>query len=156
MNRKILSILYLSLVPLLFTGMAAGQIIQDFKWVGLEADKVGPDAAHYKPDKLKDGHFQLTLNLPSSMDVTRISIYSADEKAKSIGPPIWDTDPSTSWGYLGVFNGGRWLNSPPGAILGQFSGQVQFDLYCSDKGTFKPGKYFGVQVYLSKIALTKI
>lgn len=51
-------------------------IIQDLRWAALEEDMVGDVG---EPDGMKDGNFQLTLNLPQPAVVTRISLYKSNE-----------------------------------------------------------------------------
>lgn len=127
-------------------------IIQDLRWVGFDADMVGDSE---EPDGIKDGHFQLRLNLPESMVITRMSLYRSNEKGdNAVQPYIWDTDPSTSWGFLGMSYNGSLINNKP--ELSRFSGQVQLDLYCRDTGDFKQGNYFAVQVYLQGTGVTVI
>lgn len=127
-------------------------IIQEFRWIGFDADMVGDGG---EPDGIKDGHFQITLNLPQPMVVTRMSLYRSNEVGdEAVQPYIWDTDPSTSWGFLGMFYNGSLINNHP--ELSKFSGQVQLDLYCKDTGAFMQGNYFGAQVYLQGTGVTTI
>lgn len=162
---KIPRTISIGLILLLFMGGAYAQatndestsahympIIQDFGWMGFDEDKVGDGG---EPDGIKDGHFQLTLNLPKSMAITRMSLYRSNEAGdKAVQPYIWDTDPSTSWGFLGICYNGSLINNKP--ELSRFSEQVQLDLYCTDTGEFKQGNYFAVQVYLQGTGVTVI
>jgi len=170
MMMKIFSKISIYLILLFFMGGAYAQvtneesasaldsstyympIIQEFRWVGFDADMVGDSG---EPDGIKDGHFQLTLNLPESMVITRMSLYRSNETGdKAVQPYIWDTDPSTSWGFLGMFYNGKLINNQP--ELSRSSGQVQLDLYCKDTGEFTQGNYFAVQVYLQGTGVTVI
>jgi hypothetical protein len=127
-------------------------IIQDFRWVGFDSDMVGDGG---EPDGIEDGHFQITLNLPEPMVITRMSLYRSNEAGdEAVQPYIWDTDSSTSWGFLGMFYNGSLINNQP--ELSRFSGQVQLDIYCKDIGVFVQGNYFGAQVYLQGTGVTVI
>jgi len=127
-------------------------LIQDFQWVGLNEDMVGNGA---EPDGINDGHFQLTLNLAQPAVISRISLYQSNETGNlAVQPYIWDTDPSTSWSFLGVYYNGTMINND--LALSRLSGQAQLDLYARDMGVFKPGNHFGVQAYIQVTDVTAV
>ncbi|GEM_PF-2177515 len=131
---------------------SAASLIQDFRWIGSDGDLVGDDGV---PDGTVDGHFRLKLRLSQEVVVTRVSLYESNEAGdQAVQPNIWDTDPGTSWGYLGVFYDGRLINND--LEQSRMQGEVELDLYCNDLGVFVPNNSFGVQVYIQATGVTAI
>jgi len=120
--------------------------ITEFKWVGVDADKVGT-WDNGNPDENLDGHFFLNLYLPYPTEIKSVLIYSSDENGNPSGGQFWDTADNSHW-ILCAFDKGDQLNKNHIPSLGTFSGQVQFDLYGADSGWFKPGNRFGIVVAL--------
>jgi lysozyme len=127
----------------------SGISITGFKWIGMDADKIG-EWDNGMPDGSMDGHFLLDLNLPVPTEIKSILIYSADASRNPVGGQFWHTAATNHW-MLGVFNKGTQLNKNHVPSLGNFSGQVQFDLYADDSGWFKPGNMFGLEVSLGNL-----
>lgn len=117
---------------------------QDFKWVGMDADKIG-QWDNGNPDKTLDGHFVLNFNLPAPTEIKSIQVYNADANGNPVNGQVWDTADSNYW-ILGVFDHDTQLNLHHVPTLGTFSAPVQLDLYCDDSGWFKPGNWFGLKV----------
>jgi len=124
-----------------FPGSTSGQ---EFKWVGMDADKIGA-WDNGNPNGVPDGHFVLNLDLPSSTEIKSILVYSADADGNPVNGQFWDTAENAYY-MIGVFDRGTQLNMHHVPTLGTFSGPVQLDLYCEDSGGFKSGSWFGLKV----------
>ena len=144
MKRSILAGFALLSILLILSAMPIVSAQESFKWVGMDADKIG-EWDNGNPDGYNDGHFVLNLDLPASTEIRSIQVYGVDENGNYVGGPWWDTANKDHW-MLGVFDHGTQLNMHHVPTLGTFSGPVMFDLYCNDWSWFKPGKWFGLKV----------
>lgn len=126
----------------------------DFSWAGKDSDNVGT-WDNGLPDELTDGHFKASLNLPSEMEIRSIKVLITDSSGTPMegGVHGWSSADENYW-ILGVFEGGQQLNQRHVSSLGTFSGNVKFDLYCTeathlpDWGRFGPGSHFLLVVEL--------
>lgn len=133
-------------VPARMSGGAAQPQMLIFNWIGQDADFVG-EWGNGKPDGRKDGHFQLSLNAGTGVEVKSIAVYSADAGGTPVGGQVWHSAAANYW-MLGVFQNGRQMNPSHVPTLGAFTGPVTLDLYGNDSGWFKPGNWFLVDVTL--------
>lgn len=114
-------------------------------WAGQDEDRTG--SGQVKPDGGKDAHFRVTLTLPSTMEVRSLGIFSATSEGTPAGGQVWHSANGGYW-LAAVFRNGNALHQTYVASLGQFSGEVILDVYCSDSGWFKPKNFFLVEVEL--------
>lgn len=115
-------------------------------WAGQDADYVG-EWGNGRPDGRKDGHFQLSFNAGLGVAVKSVAVFSADAAGTPQGGQVWHSAASNYW-MLGVFQGGRQINTSHVPTLGTFAGPITLDLYANDSGWFKQGNYFLVEVLL--------
>jgi len=126
------------------TGAGGSAAIRDFAWLGMSEDRVG-DWGNGKPNGTPDGRFRLTLDLGGGARIASIAVYSANERGDKTGGQVWHSQSGSYW-MLGVFRDGRQLNTSHVASLGDFAGQVSFDLYANSSGWFNRGQWFLVEV----------
>ena len=135
-----------SLKQVIRVASAGGISIKSFAWADRDTDRVG-EWGNGKPDGRLDGHFQLRLGIPKARQIFSIAVYSANAAGNPEGGQVWHSRESRYW-MLGVFSGEKQLNVSHIPILGSFSGQTLFDLYCNDSGWFKEGQNFLVEIVL--------
>jgi|WetSurMetagenome_2_1015567.scaffolds.fasta_scaffold00367_8 hypothetical protein len=137
----VLSVLVTGLLP------AAASEVYQFGWIGQDDDRVGT-WDNGNPDGGLDGHFRIGLDLPDSVEIKSILLYTSDENGNPEGGQFWDTA-ATRYYILGVFDQGMQLYHTHVPSLGTFSGDVQFDLYAADSSWFIDGYNFAVAVTLA-------
>lgn len=108
----------------------------DFQWLGIDADMVGR-YTEAKPDGCPDAHFNLTLHLPENVEVKSIDIRvnkCVDYKEDEDGGLEWSSSYGGDVANLAVFHQSQLLNPVPASTLGNYSGDVRFDLYARVNG----------------------
>ena len=108
----------------------------DFQWLGINADMVGR-YTEAKPDGCPDAHFNLTLHLPNNVEVKSIDIRAnkcVGYKEDDDGGLEWSSSYGGDVPNLAVFRQGQLLNPVPANTLGNYSGDVRFDLYARVNG----------------------
>lgn len=115
-------------------------------FVGFDDDKVGPTFVH-QPDGRLDGHLQVQMRFAPDVELQAIALYSAVPDGRPHGGLVWHSRGAPHW-VLGVYDGERALNAPPGGSLGRFSGEKTFDLYAADGGWFVQGNWLLVMGWL--------
>ena len=115
-------------------------------WSDFGRDRVGM-GSNPNPDGRGDGHFKLRLDVPSDMTVSVITLYSTDANGRkpTFGGHVWDTDPGYRW-MLGVYRGDKRLNPQDTRLDDQVVGQITYDIYANDTGSFQENQHFGVTV----------
>ncbi len=93
--------------------------------------------AEAKSDGCPDAHFNLTLHLPENTEVKSIDIRvnkSQATRSRDAGGLEWSSSYGGDTANLAVFYQGRMLNPVPASTLGNYSGDVKFDLYARVNG----------------------
>lgn len=118
--------------------------VTDFKYLDKKLDKVGKEGA-IKADGEKDYHFQMTLDIPESVEITELRIVTSNSKGEETSNSVvWST--WMDW-FLGVYQNDKQVATDFTSSLGRFNGQVVLDLYAADDNkTFVDGQYFMVKV----------
>jgi hypothetical protein len=90
-----------------------------------------------KTDGCPDAHFNLTLYLPDNVEVKSIEIRAdkcVDFNEAEEGGLEWSSSYGVDSPNLAVFHQGQLLNPVPASTLGNYSGDVRFDLYARVNG----------------------
>lgn len=161
MSNKHKSIKFAVLSSVLAGSLAAGSIaaafgetepegvsIRSFSLLDTASDVVG--AADFTPEGNKDGHFKLELQLKQKTVIKSVVLRSTDSYGKDNSQGVWRTNRVTTGWLLGikqdqnVVNPGfsKDLNTP----VGEFQGNLTFDLYASNNGTIKETQYYVLEI----------
>jgi hypothetical protein len=153
---------------LTFGGIAAafgetvptGVEIKEFSLLDTATDVVG--AADFTPEGNKDGHFKLLLNLANKTVIKSVVLRSTDDYGKDNYQGVWRTNRVTTGWLLGIVqdktvitSSGTTLESEiinPGFRkdvkdpVGEFAGNLTFDLYASNNGTIKETQSYVLEI----------
>ncbi|KRE99413.1 hypothetical protein ASG89_28035 [Paenibacillus sp. Soil766] len=141
-----------------------GVEIKEFSLLDTAADIVG--AADFTPEGNKDGHFKLLLNLANKTVINSVVLRSTDEYGKDNYQGVWRTNRVTTGWLLGIvqdktvvtpsrttheseiINPGfrKDVNEP----VGEFEGNLTFDLYASNNGTIKETQSYVLEIETPK------
>ncbi|MDR6879581.1 stalk domain-containing protein [Bacillus sp. 3255] len=153
---------------LLFSGIAfafgetspSGVSFKEFSLLDTATDVVG--SADFTPEGNKDGHFRLKLSLTEKKTIKSIVLRSTDAYGKDNYQGVWRTNRATTGWLLGIvqdktvtkssgttheseiINPGfrKNVNEP----VGEFNGELTFDLYASNNGTIKETQYYVLEI----------
>lgn len=118
-------------------------------WQGLDADKVGHETKDGQPDGRPDQHFRLFLTLESPQEIVSIALYATDDQGIVTPQDHHWSSRDAEFSILGVETEGRRLNQSHVSSLGQFSGNIVFDLFTADYGRWDVGNFALVEVNLA-------
>ncbi|MGC5326284.1 hypothetical protein [Brevibacillus sp. SYSU BS000544] len=118
--------------------------IVDFKYLDKKTDKVGKEG-ETKADGEKDYHFQLTLDIPESLEIRELRLVTANSKGEETSnSKVWST--YIDW-FLGVYQNDKLVLNDFSDTVGRFNGQVVLDMYAADdEKTFIDGQYFMIRL----------
>lgn len=138
----------------------AGVEIKEFSLLDTASDVVG--AADFTPEGNKDGHFKLLLKLAQKTVIQSVVLRSTDGGGKDNSQGVWRTNRVTTGWLLGIVqdktvvteNGTKHESEiiNPGfrkdvkESVGEFEGELTFDLYASDNGTIKETQYYVLEI----------
>lgn len=118
-------------------------------WQGLDADKVGHENTDGQPDGRPDQHLRLSLTLDSPQEIVSIALHHTDDQGIVKPQNQHWSSRDAQFPVLGVETNGRRLNQSHAPSLGQFSGNVAFDLFAADYGNWEVGSFVLVEVNLA-------
>ena len=124
------------------TASTGGARIRGFEWIDENTDVVGGAGNAVKPDRTKDQHFRLSVELPPNTIVEELVVTSG-------GSHRWVTKPSDRDGPIAISQRGRTVARTYVAQVGVYSGPQDFDLFVNTAIGNGPGTEFDVQVVLS-------
>ena len=169
-RKKISSAVMCSVLAgtLAFAGIASafgetaseGVEIKEFSLLDTASDVVG--AADFTPEGNKDGHFKLQLNLSQKTTIQSVVLRSTDENGKDNQQGVWRTNRVTTGWLLGIVqditvttsNGvkhetkiiNKGFSKNIKDPVGEFEGELTFDLYASNNGTIKETQYYVLEI----------
>ncbi len=111
---------------------------------GLDADKIGPRSPS-RPDGKPDGHFQLTIQAPTSRTITAVVLRAVWPGGAPVQGQVWDTRPR-GYKMIAVYRGGRFRNRGDKGFREQFQGTRTYDLYIHNTGWVRPLQNFQAEV----------
>ncbi|ULL15996.1 hypothetical protein DVH26_17010 [Paenibacillus sp. H1-7] len=144
-----------------FGETSTGVQIKEFSLLDTASDIVG--AADFTPEGNKDGHFKLTLSLAQNTVIKSVVLRSTDAYGDDNDQGVWRTNRATTGWLLGMVrnkpvtstNGATTYENEiinPGfqkevnAPVGEFTGELAFDLYASNNGTIKETQYYVLEI----------
>ncbi len=150
----------------------AGVIIKEFSLLDTGSDVVG--SADFTPEGNKDGHFRLKLGLAQKTTINSVVLRSTDAYGKDNFQGVWRTNHETTGWLLGIVQD-KTTTTASGPThenviinsgfqkdvkmpVGEFNGDLTFDLYASDNGTIKETQYYVLEIGtpLGKVSSTPI
>ncbi|NBD28353.1 stalk domain-containing protein [Paenibacillus glycinis] len=156
---------------LAFTGIVSafgesspeGAEIKAFILQDTASDIVG--AADFTPEGNKDGHFRLQLTFEQKTVIKAVVLRSTDAYGKDNFQGVWRTNRVTTGWLLGIVQD-KMTATPTGTThertiinpgfhkdlnepVGQFQGNLYFDLYASNNGTIKETQYYVLEIETS-------
>lgn len=169
-RNKMQSLLISSVLAgmLAFAGIASafgettptGAEIKEFSLLDTASDVVG--AADFTPEGNKDGHFKLLLSLAQKTVINSVVLRSTDEYGKDNFQGVWRTNRATTGWLLGIVQDKTVTTSSgttheseiinPGfrkdvkEPVGEFNGELKFDLYASNNGTIKETQSYVLEI----------
>ncbi|MGO4496055.1 copper amine oxidase N-terminal domain-containing protein [Paenibacillus sp. 2RAB27] len=137
-----------------------GVQIKEFSLLDTGADVVG--SVDFTPEGKKDGHFKLQLNLAKKTVINSVVLRSTDDYGKDNSKGVWRTNRVTTGWLLGIVQDKTIITSTgtthetvivnPGfrkdvrEPVGEFEGELTFNLYASDNGTIKETQYYVLEI----------
>ncbi|CAG7614897.1 stalk domain-containing protein [Paenibacillus allorhizosphaerae] len=139
----------------------AGVQIKEFSLLDTASDVVG--SAEFTPEGKKDGHFKLLLSLAQKTVIQSVVLRSTDEYGKDNYQGVWRTNRVTTGWLLGIVQD-KTVTTADGANkhesiiinpgfrkdvkepVGEFEGELTFDLYASDNGTIKETQHYVLEM----------
>ncbi|MDD9268275.1 stalk domain-containing protein [Paenibacillus sp. GCM10023248] len=138
----------------------AGIQIKEFSLLDTASDVVG--AADFTPEGNKDGHFRLVMNLAQKTVIDSVVLRSTDAYGKDNYQGVWRTNRVTTGWLLGIVQD-KAVTPASGTTheksivnpgfrkdvkepVGEFEGNLTFDLYASDNGTIKETQYYVLEI----------
>ncbi|SDC51754.1 Copper amine oxidase N-terminal domain-containing protein [Paenibacillus sp. UNCCL117] len=142
----------------------AGIEIKEFSLLDTATDLIGSD--YFKPEGYKDGHFKLKLNLTKKTVIKAIVLRTTDENGKDASQGIWRTNRVTAGWLLGIVQN-KTVTTSTGTKqenviintggfhkdttvpVGEFEGNLSFDLYASNNGhsgSIKETQHFVLEI----------
>ncbi|MBE1440817.1 stalk domain-containing protein [Paenibacillus sp. OAS669] len=168
-RRKQVSVISLLLAGCLAFGGTAGAFgetppagvqIKEFSLLDTASDVVG--SADFTPEGKKDGHFKLQLKLAQKTVIRSVVLRSTDAYGKDNDQGVWRTNRVTTGWLLGIVQDTTVTTASgtthesivvnPGfrkdvkEPVGEFEGDLTFDLYASDNGTIKETQYYVLEI----------
>ncbi|MEW9697586.1 stalk domain-containing protein [Paenibacillus sp. SI8] len=169
-RKKIQSVLMSSVLVgvIAFAGIASafgestptGVDIKEFSLLDTATDVVG--AADFTPEGNKDGHFKLMLSLAQKTVIKSVVLRSTDDYGKDNYQGVWRTNRVTTGWLLGIVQDKTLVTASgtthesevinPGfrkdvkEPVGEFAGELTFDLYASNNGTIKETQYYVLEI----------
>jgi len=142
--------------------------IKEFGLLDTASDVVG--AADFTPEGNKDGHFKLLLNLAKKTTIQSVVLRSTDAYGKDNQQGVWRTNRVTTGWLLGIVQD-KTVTTPDGTKhesiiinpgfrkdlkepVGDFEGELTFDLYASNNGTIKETQYYVLEIETTKGTIT--
>ncbi|CAN7511158.1 copper amine oxidase N-terminal domain-containing protein [Paenibacillus sp. LjRoot153] len=137
-----------------------GVEIKEFSLLDTATDVVG--AADFTPEGNKDGHFKLLLNLANKTMIKSVVLRSTDDYGKDNYQGVWRTNRVTTGWLLGIVQD-KTVVTPSGTTheseiinpgfrkdvkepVGEFEGNLTFDLYASNNGTIKETQSYVLEI----------
>ncbi|WNR46182.1 copper amine oxidase N-terminal domain-containing protein [Paenibacillus roseipurpureus] len=137
-----------------------GVEIKEFSLLDTARDVVG--AADFTPEGNKDGHFKLLLNLANKTTIKSVVLRSTDDYGKDNYQGVWRTNRVTTGWLLGIVQD-KTVVTPSGTThiseiinpgfrkdvkepVGEFAGNLTFDLYASNNGTIKETQSYVLEI----------
>lgn len=138
-----------------------GVAIKEFSLHDTASDVV--DADDFTPEGNKDGHFKLLLSLAQKTVINAVVLRSTDDYGKDNYQGVWRTNRATTGWLLGIVQD-KSVTASDGTIthesniinpgfrkdmkepIGEFQGQLTFDLYASDNGTIKETQSYVLEI----------
>ncbi|WNQ14089.1 stalk domain-containing protein [Paenibacillus aurantius] len=134
--------------------------IKEFSLLDTGSDVVG--AADFTPEGKKDGHFKLQLHLNQKTTINAVVLRSTDDYGKDNYQGVWRTNRVTTGWLLGIVQD-KTVTTGSGTTheriivnpgfrkdikepVGQFEGDLTFDLYASDNGTIKETQSYVLEI----------
>ena len=137
-----------------------GVKIKEFSLLDTASDVVGP--ADFTPEGKKDGHFRLQLGLDKKTTINAVVLRSTDDYGKDNYQGVWRTNRVTTGWLLGIVQDKTVTTGSsteheriivnPGfrkdvkEPVGEFEGDLTFDLYASDNGTIKETQSYVLEI----------
>ncbi|MDQ0877475.1 hypothetical protein QFZ77_006134 [Paenibacillus sp. V4I3] len=137
-----------------------GVQIKEFSLLDTASDVVG--SADFTPEGSKNGHFKLLLSLAQKTVINSVVLRSTDAYGKDNYQGVWRTNNVTTGWLLGIVQNktattasGIYHESSiinPGfrkdvkEPVGEFEGELTFELYASDNGTIKETQYYVLEI----------
>ncbi|WP_409340640.1 stalk domain-containing protein [Paenibacillus sp. MBLB4367] len=138
----------------------SGVEIKEFSLLDTAFDVVG--AADFTPEGNKDGHFKLLLSLAQKTVINAVVLRSTDDYGKDSEQGVWRTNRVTTGWLLGIVQD-KTVTTASGTTheseiinpgfrndvnepVGEFSGELVFDLYASNNGTIKETQYYVLEI----------
>lgn len=138
----------------------AGVVIKEFSLLDTASDVVG--AADFTPEGNKDGHFKLLLSLAQKTTINAVVLRSTDDYGKDNFQGVWRTNRATTGWLLGIVQD-KTVTTASGTThesevvnpgfrkdvkepVGEFQGELTFDLYASNNGTIKETQYYVLEI----------
>ncbi|MFD0696324.1 stalk domain-containing protein [Paenibacillus sp. GCM10027628] len=134
--------------------------IKEFSLLDTASDVVG--SADFTPEGNKDGHFKLLLSLAQKTVINSVVLRSTDEYGKDNYQGVWRTNHVTTGWLLGIVQNKTVTTASGTAIestivnpgfrkdvkepVGEFVGELTFDLYASDNGTIKETQNYVLEI----------
>ncbi|RKN66042.1 stalk domain-containing protein [Paenibacillus ginsengarvi] len=151
-----------------FNGMAGafgetppeGVKIKEFSLLDTATDVVG--SADFTPEGKKDGHFKLQLSLDKKTTINAVVLRSTDDYGKDNYQGVWRTNRVTTGWILGIVQD-KTVTTASGIAheniiinpgfrkdvkepVGEFEGELTFNLYASDNGTIKETQHYVLEI----------
>ncbi|WP_429310990.1 stalk domain-containing protein [Paenibacillus mucilaginosus] len=130
----------------------AGVAIKEFSLLDTASDVIG--IADFKPEGYKDGHFKLRLSLSQKTVINAVVLRTTDAYGEDNYHGMWRTNRVTDGWLLGLVQnkGTETEIINPGfrkdvkEPVGEFQGELTFDLYASNNGYIKETQYFVLEI----------
>ncbi|WP_277713443.1 copper amine oxidase N-terminal domain-containing protein [Paenibacillus mucilaginosus] len=130
----------------------AGVAIKEFSLLDTASDVIG--IADFKPEGYKDGHFKLRLSLSQKTVINAVVLRTTDAYGEDNYHSMWRTNRVTDGWLLGLVQnkGTETEIINPGfrkdvkEPVGEFQGELTFDLYASNNGYIKESQYFVLEI----------
>ncbi|UJF35722.1 copper amine oxidase N-terminal domain-containing protein [Paenibacillus hexagrammi] len=137
-----------------------GVQMKEFSLLDTATDVVG--SADFTPEGNKDGHFKLQLKLAQKTVINSVVLRSTDAYGKDNYQGVWRTNHVTTGWLLGIVQD-KIVTTGSGTKhesviinpgfrkdvkdpVGEFEGDLTFDLYASDNGTIKETQYYVLEI----------
>ncbi|MFD0679386.1 MULTISPECIES: stalk domain-containing protein [unclassified Paenibacillus] len=135
--------------------------IKEFSLLDTASDVVG--AADFTPEGNKDGHFRLLLSLKQKTTINAVILRSTDDYGKDNQQGVWRTNRVTTGWLLGIVQE-KMVTTTNGTTtrerviinpgfrkdvkepVGEFEGELTFDLYASNNGTIKETQHYVLEI----------